>query len=51
MAAALPHRLGGAQLQGASATEASGLAGLARDGINGGNDWGRLSGVSEAHQI
>lgn len=27
------------------ATEASGLAGLARDGINGGNDWGRLRGL------
>jgi len=38
------NRLGGAPLQGASATEASGLAGLARDGINGGNDWGRLRG-------
>jgi hypothetical protein len=37
--------LRGAPLQGALATEASGLAGLARDGINGGNDWGRLRGL------
>lgn len=34
------------------ATEASGLAGLARDGINGGNDWGRLRGLESvaSHQ-